>query len=94
MADHLDDVLEVVEDQEGVVEHEQGLGQGQGVLAGHGHPGLEVADHVICQVSHSAPVKPGQVGDRDQRIFVQFGFYGNQGSTAPSGWPGPVLRME
>ena len=64
VADHLDLVLEVVEDEERVGEHEDGFGQRQRVVGRRGQP-LEVARRLVRQVADGAAVEARQAGHRD-----------------------------
>ncbi len=60
VGDDLDGVLQVVEYQDGVGEHEQGLGEGLRVGLGDGDARLEVAGDLVRQEADSAAGEAGQ----------------------------------
>ena len=66
VSDHLDNVLEVVEDEERVHELEERVGEAQHIALGGRHPRFEVADDLVAEVTHRAAVEGGQVGVGDQ----------------------------
>ncbi len=85
VAHHLDVVSNVVEQQQGVTEHEYRLGHSHGVGGHVGHPGLEVPDGVVGQVAHRAAVETGQPLHRDQPVLVHLLLDGQQGVDLPQG---------
>jgi hypothetical protein len=60
VGDDLDRVAEVVEDEDGVGEHEQGLGEALGVGEGDGDARLEVAGGLVGEEADGAA---GEAGD-------------------------------
>jgi len=54
VGDDLDRVLDVVEDEQGVDEHEERLGQAQRIVGGHLYARLEVADGVVGEEADGA----------------------------------------
>ncbi len=74
VADDLDVVLQVVEDQQRVREQENGLGHTEYVVLRLGHPRLEVAHNLVSQVAHGAACKPRQSFDRHELEAPQLGF--------------------
>ena len=92
MGDYLDVVAQVVEDEDGVAEHEHRLGHALGVNRGGLHPRLEVADGVVGDVAHRAAVEAGEAVHR-----VRAGAWtsplppGMRGSISPAGSLGPEV---
>ena len=56
----LDGLAQVVEDQQVVRQHQPGFGHGDG--RGQLRQPLDVTHHIIAQVTHQSPPKPGQAG--------------------------------
>ena len=71
VADHANHVLEMVEDQHGIDELKQRLGQAVRVALGGRHARLEVANRLVRQVAHRAAAERRQIGAGDQRKAVQ-----------------------
>ena len=59
-AHHLDGLAQVVEDQEVVGQHQPGFGHGAG--RGQLRQPLDIAHHVVAQITHQPPPKTGQSG--------------------------------
>lgn len=65
VGDDLDVLEEMVVDEEGVGEHEEGLGDAEGVGERAGGLGLEVLDAVVRDVADGAAGEGGDLGDAD-----------------------------
>ena len=72
VADHLDVVTQMVEDQHRFREHEDRLRDALGVGRHGRHPRLEVPDGVVGQVANGPAVEHGQTADRDEFVLAHF----------------------
>ena len=83
--DDLDRVADVVEDDERVGDHEDGI-VGRNAFAGPRGELLEVADHVVAEKPHGAPEEPRQTLHRDGPVTAEELLQKAQG-IAPVGAP-------